>query len=111
LASFPYADCTSTIALREPSGPDVLHRFSVARSYCGCREVYFYMTNGEHRVRCAITDRALEVLEPDFGRTEKGRLDAFDTHRAIIERAASTKFDTQGWEDDRITILIRATDL
>lgn len=73
--------------------------------------VYFYMTNGEHRVRCAITDRALEVLEPNFGRTEKGRLDAFDTHRAIIERAASAKFDTQGWEDDRITILIRATDL
>jgi hypothetical protein len=73
--------------------------------------VYFYMMDGEHRVRCAITDRALEVLEPNFGRTEKGRLDAFDTHRAIIERAASAKFDTQRWEDDRITILVRATDL
>jgi hypothetical protein len=70
-----------------------------------------YMTNSEHRVRCAITDRVLEVLKPNFGHTEKGRLDAFDTHRAIIERAASAKFDTQGWEDDRITILIRATDL
>ena len=73
--------------------------------------VSFYMTDGEHRIRCAITDRALEILEPNFGRTEKGRLDAFDIHRAIIERAASAKFDSQGWEDDRITILIRATDL
>ena len=73
--------------------------------------VCFYMTNGEQRVRCAITDRALEVLEPNFGRTEKGRLDAFEMHRAIIERTASAKFDTQGWEDDRITILIRAADL
>ena len=28
-------------------------------------------------------------------RTKKGRLDAFGAHRAIIERAASHKFDTQ----------------
>jgi hypothetical protein len=55
--------------------------------------VCFYMTNGEQRVRCAITDRALEVLEPNFGRTEKGRLDAFEMHRAIIERTASAAFD------------------
>ena len=74
-------------------------------------DIYSYMTNGERRVRCAITDRALEVLEPNFGRTERGRLDAFERHRAVIERAASAKFDTQGWEDDRITILIRAADL
>ena len=74
-------------------------------------DIYSYMTNGERRVRCAITDRALEVLEPNFGRTEKGRLDAFERHRAVIEHAASAKFDTQGWEDDRITILIKAADL
>ena len=74
-------------------------------------DVYSYMANGERRVRCAVTDRALEVLEPNFGRTEKGRLDAFERHRAVIEHAASAKFDTQGWEDDRITILIKAADL
>jgi Protein of unknown function (DUF1488) len=73
--------------------------------------VYFCMTDGEHRVRCAITDRALEVLAPNFGRTEKGRLDAFEAHRVIIERAASGKFDTQEWEDDKITILIRSANL
>ena len=64
-----------------------------------------------NRLRRENRQLRLEVLEPNFGRTEKGRLDAFRTHRATIERAASAKFDTQGWEDDRITILIRATDL
>ena len=53
--------------------------------------VYFYMTNGEYRVSLRSNRPGAGGLEPNFGRTEKGRLDAFDTHRAIIERAASAK--------------------
>ena len=52
--------------------------------------VYFFMTYGGHRIRCGITDQALEILEPLLDQTGKGRLAAFDAHRAIIEHMAST---------------------
>jgi hypothetical protein len=73
--------------------------------------VYFFMTYGGHRIRCGITYQALEILEPTFDQTTKGRLAAFDGHRAIIERMASTKFDNKIWERDGITILVRDTDI
>ena len=28
--------------------------------------VYFFMTSGGHRIRCSVTDLALEVLEPNL---------------------------------------------
>ena len=73
--------------------------------------VYFFMTYGGHRIRCGITDLALEILEPSVDQTAKGRLAAFDAHRAIIERMASTKFDNKIWERDGITILVRDADI
>ncbi len=73
--------------------------------------VYFFMTIGGHRIRCGITDQALDVLEPKIDRTRAGRLTAFNAHRAIIERAASAKFDSQKWELDGTTILVRAADI
>jgi hypothetical protein len=49
--------------------------------------VYFFMTSGGHRIRCGVTDLALELLEPKLDRaTGRGRLDAFGTGRAFIER-------------------------
>jgi hypothetical protein len=73
--------------------------------------VYFFMTYGGHRIRCGITDLALEILEPGLDQTARGLLVAFDAHRAIIERMASTKFDNKVWERDGITILVRDGDI
>jgi Protein of unknown function (DUF1488). len=73
--------------------------------------VYFFMTYGGHRIRCGITDKALEILEPLLDQTGKGRLAAFDAHRATIEHMASTKFDNKMWERDGITILVQGTDI
>jgi hypothetical protein len=73
--------------------------------------VYFFMTYGGHRIRCGITDQALEILEPLLDQTGKGRLAAFNAHQAIIEHMASTKFDNKMWERDGITILVRDIDI
>jgi hypothetical protein len=74
--------------------------------------VYFFMTSGGHRIRCGVTDLALELLEPKLDRmTARGRLDAFGANRALIERMASAKFDRKMWERDGITILVRGEDI
>ena len=73
--------------------------------------VYFFMTYDGHRIRCGITNLALEILEPNLDQTGRGRLAAFDAHRAVIERMASTKFDNKIWERDGITILVRDADI
>ena len=74
--------------------------------------VYFFMTSGGHRIRCGVTDLALELLEPTLDRTTaRGRLDAFAAHRELIERMASAKFDRKTWERDGITILVRDADI
>ena len=73
--------------------------------------VYFFMTHGGDRIRCGVTGRALEALEPKLELSGKGRLDAFDTHRAIIERMVSAKFDNKKWEWDGITLLVREADI
>jgi hypothetical protein len=74
--------------------------------------VYFFMTSGGHRIRCGVTDLALEVLEPKLDRaTGKGRLAAFGAHRAFVERMASAKFDKKIWERDGITIIVREADI
>jgi Protein of unknown function (DUF1488) len=74
--------------------------------------VYFFMTSGGHRIRCGVTDLALELLEPKLDRTTaRGRLDAFGAHRALIERMASAKFDRKTWERDGITILVKDADI
>ena len=70
------------------------------------------MTFGGHRIRCGVTDLALELLEPTLDRTTaRGRQDAFGAHRALIERMASAKFDRKTWERDGITILVRDADI
>ena len=33
--------------------------------------VYFYMNNGDQRVRCGVTRLALELLEPDLAPTKQ----------------------------------------
>ena len=74
--------------------------------------VYFFMTSGGHRIRCGVTDLALEVLEPNLDRpTGKGWLAAFGAHRAFVERMASAKFDKKIWKRDGITIIVRKADI
>jgi hypothetical protein len=73
--------------------------------------VYFYMNDGERRVRCGISRLALEVLEPELPPTKQGRMQAFTQHRIRIERVASAKFDHGQLEPDGSAILVRAADL
>jgi hypothetical protein len=73
--------------------------------------VYFYMNNGNQRVRCGVTRLSLELLQPDLPLTKQGRIEAFKQRRTRIERAASAKFDRDHFEPDGRTILVRVTDL
>jgi Protein of unknown function (DUF1488) len=73
--------------------------------------IYFYMDNGDQRVRCGVSRLALEVLEPELPPTQEGRLQAFKQRRSRIERAASAKFDRGEIEPDGRTVLVRVVDL
>jgi hypothetical protein len=73
--------------------------------------VYFVMMYSGHRIRCGVTGQTLEAIDPKVERTGRGRLDALDTHRSIIERLASARFDNKKWEVDGITILVTTADL
>jgi hypothetical protein len=52
------------------------------------KTIYFYMNDGDQRVRCGITRLALEILEPELAATKQGRIQAFNHHRTGIEQAA-----------------------
>lgn len=72
--------------------------------------VYFFMTSGIQRVRCAVTLQALEVFDPKLKRGGPTQVACFDAHRQEIERSASTKFDMRHTEPDG-TVMVRAKDL
>jgi len=74
-------------------------------------DIYFYMNNGDQRVRCGVTRLALELLEPELPPSREGRTQSFKQRRTRIERAASVKFDRGELEPDGRTVLVRATDL
>jgi hypothetical protein len=48
---------------------------------------------------------------PKLEQTGRRRLDAFEAHRAIVERIASEKFDNSKWEWDGITVLVKDIDI
>jgi hypothetical protein len=73
--------------------------------------IYFYMDNGDQRVRCGVSRLALELLEPELPPTKEGRLQAFKQRRSRIERSASAKFDRGEIEPDGHTVLVRVVDL
>ena len=107
------ARSTRVVLIERRNHADAPAYFSGELGHCElyANNVYFFMTYGGHRIRCGITDQALEILEPILDQTSKGRLAAFGAHRAIIEHMASTKFDNKMWERDGITILVRDTDI
>jgi hypothetical protein len=69
------------------------------------------MKDGDRRIRCGVSEPALEVFEPKFDRNKEGRLVAFNKHRAHIESVASDKYDLGEIERDGRTILVSAADI
>jgi hypothetical protein len=72
--------------------------------------VYFFMKNGNARVRCAVTLEALEKLNPKLKRGASTQVDCFNANRVRIEGVASTRFD-MGYIESDGTVLIKAGDL
>jgi len=70
--------------------------------------VYFFMTDGSKRVRCAITLQALEMLYPGPKRGAPTELACFDANRSRIERAAAAKFRMRYTEADGAVIVTSA---
>ena len=73
--------------------------------------VYFFMKDCDRRIRCGVSELALEVFEPKFERSKEGRLIAFNKHRAHIESVASAKYDRLEIDRDGRTILVSAADI
>ena len=75
--------------------------------------VRFFMQNEtKKRIRCGVTNHALEVFKSDLDRRTDDPLTTFNKHRAHIESAASAKYDRQDFEpEDGQTILVTLRDL
>ena len=76
--------------------------------------VRFFMQNEtKERIRCAVTNHALEVFKSDFDRRTDDPLTTFNKHQAHIESAASAKYDRQHHfePEDGQTILVTLRDL
>ena len=74
--------------------------------------VRFFMQNEtKERIRCGVTNHALEVFKSDFDRRTDDPLTTFNKHRAHIESSASAKYDRQDFEpEDGQTILVTIRD-
>ena len=56
--------------------------------------VRFFMQNEmKERIRCGVTNHALEVFKLDFDRRTDDPLTTFNKYRAHIESSASAKYD------------------
>ena len=75
--------------------------------------VRFFMQNEtKERIRCGVTNHALEVFKLDFDRRTDDPLTTFNKYRAHIESSASAKYDRQDFErEDGQTILVTIRDL
>jgi len=76
--------------------------------------VRFFMQNEtKERIRCAVTNHALELFKSDFDRRTDDPLTTFNKHQAHIESAASAKYDRQHHfePEDGQTILVTLRDL
>jgi hypothetical protein len=70
--------------------------------------VYFFMNDRDRRVRCGVSELALEVFDPQFERSKEGRLLAFNKYRPHIESVASAKYDRGQMERDGRSVLVSA---
>ena len=81
--------------------------FDPGHNHYPSENVYFFI----RRVRCGVSELALEVFDPKFERSKEGRLVAFNKNRAHIESVASAKYDRGEIERDGRTILVSAADI
>jgi|SRR4051812_1640999 hypothetical protein len=84
--------------------------FDPGHNHHPSENVYFFMKDCNRRIRCGVSELALEIFEPNFERSKEGRLVAFNKHRAHIESVASDKYDRGEIERGR-TILVSAADI
>ena len=85
--------------------------FDPGHNHYPSENVYFFMKDCDRRIRCGVSELALEAFEPKFERSKEGRLVAFNKHRAHIESVASDKYDRGEIERDGRTILVNAADI
>jgi hypothetical protein len=60
--------------------------FDPGHNHYPSEKVYFFMKDCDRRVRCGVSELALEAFEPKFERSKEGRLVAFNKHRAHSHR-------------------------
>ena len=73
---------------------------------------FFIQNETKERIRCGVTNHALEVFKSDFDRRTDDPLTTFNKYRAHIESSASAKYDRQDFEpEDGRTILVTIRDL
>ena len=85
--------------------------FDPGHNHFPSENIYFFMNDGNQRIRCGVSELALEIFDPKFQRTKKGRLQAFNKFRKEIEGVASGKYDRGELEADGRTVLVTATDI
>ena len=85
--------------------------FDPGHNHYPSENVYFFMKDCNRRIRCGVSELALEFFEPKFERSKEGRLAAFNKHRAHIERVASAKFDRGEIEPGGRSVLVSAADI
>jgi len=85
--------------------------FDPGHNHYPSENVYFFMKDCNRRIRCGVSELALEVFDAKFERSKEGRLLAFNTHRVHIESVASDKYDRGEMEPDGRTILVSAADI
>jgi Protein of unknown function (DUF1488) len=73
--------------------------------------VNFFMNEGNQRIRCGVSELALEVFDPKFQRTKQSRLQTFNKFRKEMEGVASGKYDRGELEADCRTVLVTAMDI
>ena len=85
--------------------------FDSGHNHFPSENIYFFMNDGNQRIRCGVSELALEVFDPKFQRTKQGRLQAFNKFRKEIESVASGKYDHGELEPDGRAVLVTATDI
>src|SRR6478735_6574238 len=83
--------------------------FDPGHNHYPSENVYFFMKDCDRRIRCGVSEPALEVFEPKFDRSKEGRLVAFNKHRAHIESVASDKYDGEIERDGRTILVMQRT--
>jgi hypothetical protein len=85
--------------------------FDPGHNHYPSEKVYFFMKDYDRRIRCGVSELALEAFEPKFERSKEGRLVAFNKHRAHTESFASAKYDRGEIEPGGRSVFVSAADI